>query len=257
MYGHNMFFYHEAHEEKLFFNSNLRALRDLRGEFSLAILTDSKSTICDRVRKGCIPVKRIFFILIINALFFVLAANPLHSCVGRLLIVAVSDSTDQVIIGQMLSVLINERTGTTVNIVQPGDLMACHEEVLKGKADIYINYIGEARARTEISSDVDDPQEAYILVSQFYMEKYSMVWLKPFGYQGPLTSEANPGKHGVTLAVPIAAKDTLRKFPVLDRLINKLRGRIDNNTMDELMEKTKNRDAREVVKEFLKTQRLI
>ncbi len=84
-----------------------------------------------------------------------------------------------------------------------------------------------------------------------------MVWLKPFGYQGPLTSEANPGKDGITLAVPIAAKDTLRKFPVLDRLINKLRGRIDNNTMDELMEKTKNRDAREVVKEFLKTQRLI
>ena len=25
-------FYHEAHEEKLFFNSDLRALRELRGE---------------------------------------------------------------------------------------------------------------------------------------------------------------------------------------------------------------------------------
>jgi hypothetical protein len=47
-----MFFYHEAHEEheeKLFFNSDLRALRDLRGEIFLAILTDSKSAICGRV----------------------------------------------------------------------------------------------------------------------------------------------------------------------------------------------------------------
>jgi hypothetical protein len=42
-------FYHEAHEEKLFFNSDLRALRDLRGEIFFAILTDSKSAICDRV----------------------------------------------------------------------------------------------------------------------------------------------------------------------------------------------------------------
>jgi hypothetical protein len=39
-------FYHEAHEEKLFFNSDLRALR---GEVFFAILTDSKSAICDRV----------------------------------------------------------------------------------------------------------------------------------------------------------------------------------------------------------------
>ncbi len=47
-----MFFYHEAHEEHeetLFFNSDLLPLRDLRGKIFLAIPTDSKSAICDRV----------------------------------------------------------------------------------------------------------------------------------------------------------------------------------------------------------------
>jgi glycine betaine/choline ABC-type transport system substrate-binding protein len=59
------------------------------------------------------------------------------------------------------------------------------------------------------------------------------------------------------LAAPVTTKDVLRRFPVLDRLINKLGGRIDNNTMDELRKKTENEDIKEAVREFLKTQNLI
>jgi osmoprotectant transport system substrate-binding protein len=197
------------------------------------------------------------FVLILCFLFFLLLPNPLHTCVGRLLIVAVSNSTDQVIMGQMLSILINERTGTTVNVIQPGDLKRCHETVLEGKADIYINYIGTGLAGMEGSSKADDPQGVYTLVRQRYMEKFGMVWLKPFGFQGPLTLEANLKKDCPTLAAPVATKDVLRRFPVLDRLINKLGGRIDNNAMDELRKKTENQDIKEAIREFLKTQRLI
>ena len=190
-------------------------------------------------------------------MFFVLAVNPLHSCVGRLLIIAVSNSPDQIIMGQMLSVLINERTGTTVNITQPGDLKACHETVLKGKACIYISYIGVAQVDMEGSDVVNDPQESYTLVSQSYLERFDMVWLKPFGFQGPLTNEAHSKKDRGTLAAPIATKDTLRKFPVLDRVINKLGNRVDNNVIEELRKKTENQDVKKVVREFLKAQNLI
>jgi glycine betaine/choline ABC-type transport system substrate-binding protein len=197
------------------------------------------------------------FVLILGFMFVLLLSNPLQACVGRLLIVAVSDSRDQVIMGHMLSVLINERTGTTVNIIQPGDLKRCHETVLKGKADIYINYIGTGQAGKGGSSKVDDPQKLYTLVRQRYMENFGMIWLKPFGFQGPFNLEANPKKERATLAVPVTTKDVLRRFPVLDRLINKLGGRIDNNTMDELRGKTENEDIKEAVREFLKTQNLI
>ncbi|MBE9505113.1 MAG: hypothetical protein IME96_13165 [Proteobacteria bacterium] len=202
-------------------------------------------------------MKRIFFILIINAMFFVLAVNSLHSCVGRLLIIAVSNSPDQIIMGQMMSVLINERTGTTVNITQLGDLKACHETVLKGKACIYISYIGVAQGDMEGADVINDPQESYTLVSQSYLEKFDMVWLKPFGFQGPLTNKAHSKKDRGTLAAPIATKDTLRKFPVLDRVINKLGNRIDNNIIEELRKKTENQDVKKVVREFLKAQNLI
>ena len=202
-------------------------------------------------------MKRNSFALVLGLLFCLLLPNSVHTCVGRLLIVAVSNSTDQVIMGQMLSVLINERTGTTVNIVETGNLDTCHKAVLEGKADIYINYIGVGRARTGMSDKVHDPQEVYTLVRQGYMEKFGMVWLKPFGFGGPLTSEENFERGRPTLAAPVATKDVLRRFPVLDRLINKLGGRIDNNTMDELKKDTESQDIKEAVKGFLKTNKLI
>ena len=198
-----------------------------------------------------------YFILISGLIFFHLLATPLLGCKGRLLVVAVGNSVDQVIMGQMLSILINERTGTTVEIVQPGDIQACHETVLQGKADIYINYVGMAGADTEGANVINEPQEAYILVSQSYRNKLGMIWLKPFGFQGPLTLEAHSGKDDGTQAAPITTKEVLKKFPVLDRMINKLGGQVDNTIMEELIKKTENQDVEKVVKEFLKSQKLI
>ncbi len=199
-----------------------------------------------------------------NALFFLLGllltlslANPAQPCVGRCLTVAIANSQDQVIMGHMLSVLINERTGTTVNVVELADLATCHETVLKGEADIYISYIGKGLESSEGCTPADDPQKLYTLVSQRYMEKFGMVWLKPFGFRGPLAEAARGGKAVGSLAAPIATKDVLKRFPVLDRVINKLGGIVDDDTLEELRKKTENQDVREVVKAFLKAQKMI
>jgi glycine betaine/choline ABC-type transport system substrate-binding protein len=210
------------------------------------------------IEKRSIHVKRVPFVLIVSLMFFLLLASPLHSCVGRLLVVAVNSTQDQLIMGRMLSVLINERTGTTVDILQPGDLKKCHEAVLKGDADIYVNYLGDGLVLAGASKESDDPQEAYTLVSQSFLEKFDMVWLKPFGFQGPVASEANPGnREGGTLAAPVTTKDVLRRFPVLDRLINKLGGKVDNGTMGDLLKKIEDQEVQEVVTGFLKAQSLI
>ena len=198
-----------------------------------------------------------YLILIAGLIFFHLLATPLLACKGRLLKVAVGNSVDQVIMGKMLSILINERTGTTVEIAQPGDIQASHEAVLQGKANIYINYLGMAEAGTEGPNALTEPQKAYILVSRSYMEKYGMVWLKPFGFQGPLPQAAPSGKVDGTLAVPVTTKDVIKQFPILDRLINKLAGQVDNKTLDELREKSENQDVEITVREFLTSHKLI
>jgi glycine betaine/choline ABC-type transport system substrate-binding protein len=198
-----------------------------------------------------------YFMLIAGLIFVLLLASPLLACKGRLLKLAVGNSTDQVIMGQMLSTLINERTGTTVELVQFEDIQACHDAVLQGKADIYINYVGMAQAGTEGSNAQDDPQMAYVLASRSYMEKYGMVWLKPFGFEGPLAQEASSGEVNGTMAVPVTTKEVIKKFPVLDRLINKLGGRVDNQAMEELRKKSENQDVGMVERQFLASRNLI
>ena len=197
-----------------------------------------------------------YFILISGLIFFQLLVTPLFACKGRLLVVAVGDSIDQAIMGQMLSILINERTGTSVEIVKMGDIQASHETVLEGKANIYINYVGMAQAGTEGANALDEPQKAYILASRAYMEKFDMVWLKPFGFQGPL-AQAPSENVDRTLAVPVTTKEVIKKFPVLDRLINKLAGQVDNNALEELRKKSESQDVETTAREFLTSHNLI
>jgi len=198
-----------------------------------------------------------YFIIISGLILIHLLATPLLACKGRVLHLAVGNSVDQAIMGQMMSILINERTGTTVEIVQLEDINAAHEAVLHGLAEIYITYIGMAHSDTEGPNALDEPQKAYILASRSYNKKFDMVWLKPFGFQGPLPQEASSGKVDRTLAAPITTKEVVKKFPILDRLINKLAGRVDNKTLEELREKSENQDVEITVREFLTSHKLI
>ena len=203
-------------------------------------------------------MKRKNFLILISGLIFLhLLATPLFACKGRVLHLAVGNSPDQLIMAKMLSIMINERTGTTVEIVELGDVKAAHEAVLSGLAEIYINYIGMAEAGTEGVNAIDEPQKAYILASRSYNQKFDMVWLKPFGFQGPLAQATPSEKIDITLAAPITTKDVIKKFPILDRLINKLAGQVDNKTLEELREKSENQDVEITVREFLTSHKLI
>lgn len=205
-----------------------------------------------------VTMKRKNFLILISGLIFLhLLATPLLACKGRLLRLAVGNSPDQLIMGKMLSIMINERTGTTVEIVQLEDIKAAHESVLNGLAEIYINYIGMAQAGTEGVNPLEKPQKAYILASRSYMQKYDMVWLKPFGFEGPLAQATSSGEIDRTLAAPITTKEVIKKFPILDRLINKLAGQVDNKVIEELRKKSENQDVETLVREFLTARNLI
>ncbi len=84
-----------------------------------------------------------------------------------------------------------------------------------------------------------------------------MVWLRPLGYEGPLTAAAATTEGNVSLAVPVTTREVLNRFPVLDRVINKLGGRIDARTLQQLIEQTETDEIAVVVKNFLKDQNLI
>jgi glycine betaine/choline ABC-type transport system substrate-binding protein len=198
-----------------------------------------------------------YLILISGLIFLHLLATPLFACKGRLLVIAVDNSVDQAIMAQMLSIFINERTGTSVEIVQAGDTQTPHDMVLEGKAQIYITYVGMAQAGAEGATAQDNPQKAYILGSRSYMEKYGMVWLKPFGFQGPLPQAAPSGQVDTSMALAVTTTEVIKKFPILDRLINKLGGRVDNNDIEELRKNSENQDVEMTIREFLTSRNLM
>jgi glycine betaine/choline ABC-type transport system substrate-binding protein len=72
-----------------------------------------------------------------------------------------------------------------------------------------------------------------------------------------MAQAAPSGEADRTLAAPITTKDVIKKFPILDRLINKLAGRVDNKTLEELREKSENQDVEITVREFLTSHKLI
>jgi len=201
--------------------------------------------------------RKITFILAGCIILLQTFAAPGLSCVGRILTVSVNDSIEQKLIGQLLATYITERTGTTVNMVTGLDTRASEELIKQCKADIFINYINVGLADIDGAGTIENDQEAYGLVKQYYDEKFELVWLRPLGYKGPLLQGVENTAENTSLAIPVTTKEVLNRFPVLDRVINKLGGRIDKRTLQQLILETETKEIAVVVKEFLKDQNLI
>lgn len=142
-----------------------------------------------------------------------------HSCVGRILNLTVNESPEQQIIAHIMATYITERTGTTVNIVNSSE-----DSGTQCPSDICINYVNTGLSGMSSDDQGSDDQENYSLVKEYYIENENLVWLKPFGYKGPVLQQ------NASLAVPVANRESLAKFPVLDRVINKLGDLIDDSS---------------------------
>jgi glycine betaine/choline ABC-type transport system substrate-binding protein len=186
--------------------------------------------------------------LLAASMLLLTLSSPGYSCVGRILNLTVNDSPEQQLVAQILKTYIAERTGTTVEITTgtEADSAQC-------PTDICIFYLNSGLSG--MSSDTDtqggDDVENYSLVKEYYIENESIVWLKPFGYKGPVQQE------DASLAVPVANRESLVKFPILDRVINKLGDVIDDDSLQQLLQQTESGDPATVAKDFLKAKNLI
>jgi glycine betaine/choline ABC-type transport system substrate-binding protein len=175
-----------------------------------------------------------------SILLTALAASPSHGCVGRILNFSIDGSPEQKAAGQLMATYINERTGTTVNLVEnpPTKDGSC-------PTDICIQYLKPALARMG-DEQTQDEQEGYRKAKEYYLENKNMVWLKPFAFKGPGQGA------DASIAVPVSPRTSLTKFPVLDRVINKLSGMITDQTVQEFQN-----GGTASAKDFLKSRKLI
>ena len=194
----------------------------------------------------------------IMMLFLVLAgaagiAAPAHACVGKTLVIGTTDSPQQMLLAEILALLISERTGTTVKIEQMSDYQTVHQAHLKADLDIVIGYTALGQLQVLRGEPIADAASLYQAVKGRYNEELNLVWLDPFGFQQPFAAAAEVPDQ----AAPVVRKDTLKKFPALARLINKLGGTIDNATMAALEQQASEKAPRDVARTFLRDNRLI
>ena len=198
-------------------------------------------------------IRILFNTLLVVLIITGLTVSSAQACVGKTLVVGALDNPQQQVLAEMLSVLIGERTGTTVKVVSVAGHAEAHDAMLRAEMDMYVEYTGVGQVVILKEQPIADSDELYKAVKERYNQDLNLVWLKPFGF----SDERYAPEGTVAVAAPVVRKDTLKKFPALARLINKLGGSIDDPTMKELETARAAGNSRDVARKFLKEKRFI
>lgn len=199
-------------------------------------------------------------VLAAAAMFLAAAPGPAPACVGRTLFVGYYDAPEQVMVAQILSVFIDERTGTTVKVTRFGSREEAFEAIRNDKVSLYADYSGVVLARFGGEAPGPDPEKNFARLKELLNRKHNVVWLEPFGFDREFSGKARNGDNGANApgqAGLMLCKDALSKFPALPKLLGKLRGVLDNGTMAGLLREAKDADPRAVARRFLKSRKLI
>jgi osmoprotectant transport system substrate-binding protein len=182
--------------------------------------------------------------------------SPARACVGRTILIGYHDAPDQVMVANLLAVFIDERTGTTVKLSRFRTREEAFEAIRQDKVSLYTDYSTILLSKFAGERPSGDDGKNIARLKEVLNRKYNVVWLEPFGYDRYFPEAANdgerPGQAGVMLC-----KDALSKFPALPKLLGKLRGVLDNETMASLLREASTSDPKTVARRFLKTRKLI
>jgi glycine betaine/choline ABC-type transport system substrate-binding protein len=199
-------------------------------------------------------LRKLIGILVIF-LFVMTSVSVSVGCVGRVLYVGALTSSADRLMSQLLVTLINERTGTNVQIRffddrdQLYDAMKLTDEA--ERVDIIVEDTSQAMHLLK-RQRLDDANQEYLMAKELYDKDLDIIWLNPFGFKKKST-EAAPA-----ISAPLLRRDVLTNFPLLPRILNKLAGTIDDETFNDLVEKIGSGDKpKNVAKDFLRTKKLI
>jgi glycine betaine/choline ABC-type transport system substrate-binding protein len=133
-------------------------------------------------------------------------AAPLAGCGAQggavePIVVGSKNFTEQVILGEILAELIEARAGVPVaRRLNLGGTFICHEALLAGEIDLYVEYTGTALTAILRRPPVSDREEALAIVRKAYEETFGVVWTEPLGFNNTfamiVTREA-AARHGL------------------------------------------------------------
>lgn len=116
-------------------------------------------------------------------LFFVLLAGCGPAREERL-VVGSKNFTEQVVLGELIAQHLEGRTGLRVDrrFYLSGTYI-CHQAVLAGRIDLYVEYTGTALTAILKESPPGGPEEVYERVKEEYARRFGLVMAEPLGFE--------------------------------------------------------------------------
>lgn len=176
-------------------------------------------------------------ILVITAVYVVNA----DACVGRTIHLGIVAPNER-LLAEMTSLMISERTGSSVTIDVYRDSKELYTAVKQGKVNIILE--NTERASGLLAKSRGGAVAGFDAIKSEYSRSLNMSWLAPIG--------------GTPQYAPVLTMETLSNYPALPKLLNKLAGVLQNDTYSKMVrpgdsvERTRN-----AAKEFLKHRKLI
>jgi osmoprotectant transport system substrate-binding protein len=195
----------------------------------------------------------ILLLLLITVTITITAANA-TACVGRKLIIGSIEADRPGMVIRILTLLIHDRTGTTVEVKFFPDRTRLLAAVKKNKVDLYVDYVDSAIDRLNLEVSSPEENERFKAVKRWFEEELNLIWLKPMGYSG-IDKDGKP----LGQASTVVDKDTLKKFPALPKLLEKIGTRVilDDGRLDSLVNKARSEKPAKVARNYLKEVKLI
>jgi len=189
--------------------------------------------------------------LILLFLIITICSIKAFACVGRTITISSLKSHNEQILAQMLSVIINERTGTTVRVEYFDTQQELYDALKTGKVSILIENTDRALQMLQKTKDKND-RNNYLEVKKTYKQKFDFVLLDAFG-QAPTDSENKQYFY-----FPVVTSEILIDYPALPRVVNKLAGILEDKSYGALIGFVESGDKpKSAAKDFLKKKKLI
>lgn len=173
------------------------------------------------------------------------------ACVGKVLYIGVVNSSEGQVLAEIISTMINERTGTTVSIRPYKTSNDLYEDIKGKNVDIFVE--NTARAFQVLHKAADpNMKRAYDTAKSSYENEKGLIWLKPFGF-------ISGRKGGIqSYTAPVVKAEVLTNFPALPRVMEKLSSAINDEVYLKLLKSVEAGESpKKAARDFLKSKKLI
>lgn len=134
--------------------------------------------------------RRNMFTATIGPLGLALSAILVTGCGQKTDVIRIGSKnfTEQVILGEMVGQLIEDRTEYKVErTFNLGGTFVCFNALKQGELDVYVEYTGTGLTAILKRDVIADPQEVYKIVSEEFDKQWGLEWLEPLGFNNTYT----------------------------------------------------------------------